>query len=150
MSEMKIIVLLFGLLLASTNAIADLSISATDASVRAPIPGMKNTVGYLKLTNNGISDVVLVSAQSNASKVLEFHNHEMTDGVMRMYQQKEVKIPVGETVVFQSGGLHLMFLDVEPSLKGTNSVDVTFGTKSGDEFTIPFNVESIKVKHHHH
>lgn len=147
---MKIIVLLFGLLMVSTSALADLSISATETSIRAPIPGMKNTVGYMKLTNNGTSDVLLISAYSDASKVLEFHNHEMKNGVMRMFQQQDVKIPAGETIVFQSGGLHLMFLDVEPKLKDTKFVDVTFKTSSGDKFTVPFTVESIKVKHHHH
>ncbi|GAA0296193.1 hypothetical protein GCM10009128_13560 [Psychrosphaera haliotis] len=146
---MKILVLIFSLVVFSSTAFADLSISASEATVRAPIPGMKNTVGYFQLTNMGNKDVILVSAKSSASEVLEFHNHDMNNGVMRMYQEMEVKIPAGDTIVFESGGLHLMFLKVEPELNSAKLVDVLFTTKSGESFTVPFKVHKLKVKHHH-
>lgn len=146
---MKNLVLIISLFVFSNAAFADLSVSATEALVRAPIPGMKNTVGYMELTNTGTQDITLVGAKSNASEVLEFHNHEMKNGVMRMYQEMEVKIPAGDTVVFESGGLHLMFMKVEPELNSAKLVDVLFTTKSGESFTVPFNVHKLKVKHHH-
>ncbi|MDA8621880.1 copper chaperone PCu(A)C [Psychrosphaera sp.] len=146
---MKVLGLLLSVMMFSGTAFADLSISASDATVRAPIPGMKNTVGYFQLTNMGAKDVVLVSAKSNASEVLEFHNHDMSGGVMRMYQEMEVNIPAGDTIVFESGGLHLMFIAVEPELKSAKLVDVMFTTKSGESFTVPFKVQKLEVKHHH-
>jgi periplasmic copper chaperone A len=121
-----------------------------NATFRAPIPGMDNSVGHASITNNGSKDIVLVAAQSKVAGKVEFHDHKMVNGMMKMFQVEKVEIPAGETITFTTGGLHLMFFDVELLSNDAKLIEVTFSTQSGHSFSLPFEVKSIKMKHMHH
>ncbi len=147
---MKCFCLVFFTMLWSTSLLADLSILSSEATVRDPIPGMNNSVGFVRLTNTSNSDVVLVSAKAEFTKHIEFHDHELIDGVMKMYRVENVVIPAGETIHFQTGGLHLMLISIEPLEPKLKTVEITFITDTKEEFKVPFEVETIKMKHAHH
>lgn len=119
----------------------------SDNTVRAAIPGMKNTAGFFTLNNKSNQDEVLVAASSSIAKRVEFHTHEMTNGTMRMSKLDQILLPANSTVKFESGGLHLMFLELKPF--SSKTVDVEFTTLSGNKFTITFDVKSILDQHQH-
>lgn len=124
-------------------------IEIKDANVRAPIPGMENTVGYMLMTNISDKDVVLVSAKSTIAKKVEFHDHIMTAGVMKMIKLDDLTIKANQAKTFETGGLHLMFIGLDDSQSMQKTVDVTFVFSDGSEQVEVFNVKSIHQHHHH-
>lgn len=147
----KIIV---GIILAAVtwaqSSYAGQSIKMENGTVRAPIPGMANTAGYMELTNLSKTDLVLTKAKSDFADKVEYHNHIMNDGVMKMVKLDKLVIPAGETITFQSGGLHLMFIGLTKQKPLPGKVTVTLTSESGQTFPVELDVKSIKAQHHHH
>ena len=147
----KIIV---GIILAAVtwvqSSYAGQSIKMENGTVRAPIPGMANTAGYMELTNLSKTDLVLTKAKSDFADKVEYHNHIMNDGVMKMVKLDKLVIPAGETITFQSGGLHLMFIGLTKQKPLPGKVTVTLISESGQTLPVELDVKSIKAQHHHH
>lgn len=140
-----LLVMIVGLYCQNASA---LDIEVKNGVVRSPIPGMANTVGYMKLTNKGSDNIVLVSAKSDLSKKVEVHDHIMNDGVMKMVKLDGLTINTNETKTFQSGGLHLMFIGLNEQDAMKKTIDVTFIFKDGSEKVATFDVKSIHQHHH--
>lgn len=142
---------LVGCLLISGSVKAEnLKVVASDATIRAPIPGMDNTVGYLTLTNASDRPITIINVTSEVAGKVEIHNHQHVDGLMKMVRVEQLKISSHSDTVFEAGGLHLMFFEVEPKSFDAKLVNVTFETQSGEKFDLPFAVKTIKMKHMHH
>ncbi|MBU2919056.1 MAG: copper(I)-binding protein [Psychrosphaera sp.] len=133
----------------SQNTFAQ-SIEITDGELRAPIPGMENTVAYMKLSNLSDKNIKLIAASSVFSEKVEIHNHIMNDGVMKMVKLDDLSIKANETKIFESGGLHLMFIGLHESKDLPKTVDVSFVFQDGTKKIGVFNVKSIHQQHHHH
>ncbi len=89
---------------------ADLVVS--EARVRAPLPGQRNTAAYCAIENRGTASVTIVGARSTAARGIEIHETIRDGDMYRMRRRAEVEIPVRDTVRFEPGGLHLMLFDV--------------------------------------
>jgi copper(I)-binding protein len=124
------------------------TVEIKDAKIRAPIPGMANTVGYMTLTNISDKDVLLVAAKSSISQKVEFHDHIMTTGVMKMVKLDDLTIKTNEIKTFETGGLHLMFIGLDHSQAMQKTVSVTFVFSDGSEQVGVFNIKSIHQHHH--
>lgn len=86
---------------------------------------------YLTITNNGDEDDHLVSVDSDIAQVVEIHNVEMVDGVMKMDPMLDgLHVPAGETIVFEPGSYHVMLIGINESL-----ID-------GEDFTATLNFEN--------
>lgn len=140
---------LFMSLFSALVAAADKDLDIDSATIRSPIPGVTNTAGYVQLVNNSERDIVLTDAASDIANKVEYHNHIMKAGVMKMVKLDKVVIPAGQTVTFESGGLHLMFLGLK-SRQLPDKVTVTLTAKDGADFAAEFTVKSIKEQHQHH
>ena len=138
------------ILLISNNGIANAEIGAKNAVVTAPIPGMLNTAGYVTLMNQSDSDITLTSADSIIADKVEFHDHIMTHGVMKMVKLEQIVVPANGSLIFQSGGLHIMFLGVSKHAAHQEKTEVTLYAASGEKYKVSFNIKSIKQQHHHH
>jgi len=118
-------------------------------------PGATTAAGYLAITNNGTSPDRLVGIESNFPRAM-IHRSEMEDGIMKMRHQKDgVVIPAGETVTFEPGGLHLMFLGLEQQLKVGEKAEVKLKFENSGSVAVTFNVEKRNVTlkavdHSHH
>ena len=105
MKKLLIFTLLFtaqAVTLAVAEQAADLSV--TNAYIRTMPPGQTKTAGFLSVTNNGALSCQLTSAKSSLSSRIEFHEHQHSQGMMRMRPVAAVVVPPGETVVFAPGG----------------------------------------------
>jgi len=149
---MKVLQMLtIGLLGLSLSALAEVkNLTFEQAYVRAPIPGTKNTAGYMKLINHSDTEITLVKAESHFSDRVEFHDHIMENGVMRMTQVPVVKIEAKSSLEFSSGGLHLMLLDLAKNNKSDGPIAISFTTSKGQILTAHFEIQSIHHEHHHH
>lgn len=117
--------------------------------IRAAIPGMPSTAGFFSLTNNSNSDEYLIGASSTISEKVEFHNHIMNGDKMRMVKVDQILLPADDSIKFESGGMHLMFINLIHYPKAGSKVDVEFSTSSGRKFQITFSVKSILDEHKH-
>jgi len=137
--------------LSATIAFAHDYKAGDDISIAHPMsfatpPGAIAGAGYMEITNTGDEDDRLVSIDSAFPKTM-IHKTEMKDGIMKMrHQMGGVVIPAGETVVFEPGGLHVMFMGLETPLKDgeKNAAILTFEKAGSVE--VMFNVEKRKKK----
>jgi len=108
-------------------------------------PGSSTAAGYLAITNNGTQPDRLIGIDSSFPRAM-IHRSAMEDGVMKMRHQADgVVIPAGETVTFEPGGLHLMFVGLKDSLKEGEKADVTLHFENSGSVPIVLNVEKRKV-----
>jgi copper(I)-binding protein len=108
-------------------------IAVENAWVRLP-PG-ENTAFYFDATNGGDADSALIGASSEIAGTVELHETEMVEGKMEMkpVPNQQVPLPVGETVSFEPGGLHVMVMGLTTDLKEGDEVD--FSLTFSDECT---------------
>lgn len=115
------------------------SLKIEDAKVRATVPAQKMSGGFLKIENKGAADK-LVGASSSASKTMELHTMSMEGNVMKMREIKAIDIPANGKVELKSGGLHLMFIDLNGQLKPGSTINVKLKFEKAGEVEVPFKV----------
>ena len=101
----------------------------------AAMPG-GNGAAYFILNNSGEAADRLVAAQSPIGTT-EIHESMMSeDGTMTMNPVSGVDIPAGESVAFEPGGLHVMFVGVaEPPAVG-DTIPLTLTFENAGEVTL--------------
>ena len=104
---------------------SNVKIQAGDLVIENPFafpspPGALAAGGYVTITNTGAEDERLTGGVSSFSEVTEIHEMKMVEGVMKMRELAQgVKIPAGESVTLQPGGLHVMFMQLtQPLVEG--------------------------------
>ncbi|NVK24783.1 MAG: copper chaperone PCu(A)C [Gammaproteobacteria bacterium] len=131
-------------------ASAEQKIRVDGGTFRAPIPGMENSVGYMTITNLSSDDLVLVGAKSDAAKRVEFHDHVMENGVMKMFKVQQLELLANQSLKFQSGGLHLMFIELNQIDHQQESIIVELLTDKEEVIPIVLKVNSVHQHHSHH
>lgn len=86
----------------------DITPSAVNAVMRAPIAGRTVSSAYLRIVNPGNSALTLESVHSDQVGAIEIHEHQNVDGQMRMRRVPTVAVPANGSLSFEPGGLHLM------------------------------------------
>lgn len=142
---------LCSLLLLVSSLVAAGELQVADGQVRAPLPGVDVTAGFLALSNHGQDDELL-SVSSPLFAKIEIHTHQMQDDMMKMVQLPSLAIPAHQTLVFQTGGLHLMMFAPTQSLKVGDSVPVSLKFRSGAQLSTEFKVVDVAAtsNHAHH
>jgi len=108
-------------------------------------PGSATAAGYLEITNNGTEPDRLIGVDSGFPRTM-IHRTESKDGVTKMrHQHGGVVIPAGETITFEPGGLHVMFMGLEEALKEGEKADATLHFENSGSVAVVFNVEKRKV-----
>lgn len=89
-----------------------------DVWVPAPPGGAKVAAGYLVIENKGSQPERLLGGTFGLAGRVEVHEMTNIDGVMRMRPiEPGLDIPAGGRVVLESGGTHLMLMDLKEPLK---------------------------------
>lgn len=94
---------------------------ASDAYIRTMPPGQKNTAAYLKLTNHSDRRCTVTGGKSVLAAKVEIHQHQHSDGMMKMRPVAALTLQSGETIMFQPGGYHLMLMGVKSQLQAGDS-----------------------------
>lgn len=102
------------------------AMSFSGAFIRAMPPAAQNAGGFLVITNDGQADDALLMVTSPLAGQVQLHETTMVDDMMQMGPiEGDLIIPVGESVVFEPGGLHLMFMQIETPFAEGDEVPVT-------------------------
>ena len=107
--------------------------------VRATVAEQKTTGAFMQLVSPTATR--LVEARSPAARVVEIHEMTMVDNVMKMRAMSGLELPAGKTVDLQSGGYHVMLVDLKGPLKAGDSVPITLVFEGKDR-----KRETVEVK----
>ena len=112
-------------------------IAVTGVWMREPAEGQTRSAAYGTITNNGDSDVTLVSASVPFDATVEIHETIMgDDGSMQMQEVPEgFVVPAGGTFSLEPGGAHIMLIDIDPA-DITGTIDLTMVFDDGTEVTV--------------
>ncbi|GAA1699294.1 hypothetical protein GCM10009808_16120 [Microbacterium sediminicola] len=123
---------------ASAQSEAD-AVVVTDAWVKAVEDGM--TAAFGEVENTGTTDVTIVSAETDASPMIELHE-TVDDGTGTMTMQEKdggFVIAAGDTLTLEPGGNHIMFMGVAAPIVAGDEVTITLVFSDGStlEVTAP-------------
>ena len=76
---------------------------------------------YLRISNRGAIDHIIVSAQSAAAEKIDFHRTVVENEVARMEAIDALVIPAGETLELRPGGAHIMLSGLNEDLNPESS-----------------------------
>lgn len=129
-----------GFLMSSAAMAADVNVESPYA--RATAPGQPNSAVFMHLHNQGDA-TTLVSAGSNAAKVVELHTHIHDQGVMRMRKIDGIELPANEQVELAPGGLHIMLIGLEAPLQVGNQINMTLEFDDGTRQQLEVPVQQV-------
>ena len=93
---------------------------------RATVPGAKEAVGYLVLTNKGDDERSLLKITSPVCDRVSIHRSSVdSKGVARMWPVGKLKLAAGEVVTFEPNGLHIMFEELTQGFKVGDRIPLT-------------------------
>ena len=106
--------------------------------------------GYMTIANKSDNADKLLEIRADDIPRVELHLSQTDEnGVARMIKQEGVDIPAGETVMFQPGGLHVMFMELggDPFELG-EKIKATLVFEKAGEIAVEFNVEERSSNGH--
>ncbi|MCL7944214.1 copper chaperone PCu(A)C [Marinobacter sp. ATCH36] len=107
-------------------------------------PGVPMGVGYMNITNDGDSDITLISAATARAENVSIHESTMKDGNMSMRPLKDgLAIPAGETVELKPHGYHLMLEKLKGPLKEGESIPLTVIFDGAETMEVELDVEPL-------
>ena len=140
----RVFILLTLVLLGSAHAFAgsDGKIQLSPVEVRATVPGMTASGGYVVIMNHSHIADRLVEVSADFAKKAEIHEMLNDNGVMKMRQRAGgIEIPAHGKVALKPGGLHLMFMGLAQTLNAGDELEVTLTFESGQVITVPATVK---------
>jgi periplasmic copper chaperone A len=121
-----------------------------------PLPPVATTgVAYLKITNKGEAEDVLLSAESPIADKVEIHTHIKDGDLMKMRQLDELAIPAGGEQTLAPGGHHLMLMGLKrvPAVGERFPLTLHFKQVGTIEVEVAVDAEPEQQQgeqHHHH
>jgi len=136
--------LLFGFAssLAVSLAAAE-GLSAEGAYIRAMPPGQQITAAFLKLVNSGDQDCQITGGSSPIATDLQIHEHQHSNGMMRMRPLQSVAVEAGQSLLFEPGQLHLMLFGIKESLVPGEQQEFTLTTENCGSIVVAAEVRSF-------
>lgn len=115
------------------------SIEVVEPFAREVPPNAMASASFMTLKNTSDQDILLVKADSKVAKKVELHTHTNVDGVMKMREVPNIKIPANEETTLKPGGLHIMLINLNQGITAgdTVTVELTFGDDSNKTVTMP-------------
>lgn len=114
-----------------------------DAWVRGLPPGVANASAYMTLTNTGSEEVVLTGATSPIAGSVLLHETMDHGGMLHMAHVATLTIPAAGTVKLESGGTHLMLMELSETPVPGTAVELTLTFGDGSTQTLSLPVRSV-------
>ncbi len=114
-----------------------------DAWIRGLPPGVPNASAYMTLTNSGTEEVVLTGATSPIAGSVMLHGTMNHDGVLHMMHLESVAIPAGAELKLESGGTHLMLMELKAAPAPGTEVELTLQFADGTSQALQLPVRSV-------
>lgn len=115
-----------------------------DGFVRLGVPTAPSAAGYISLTNQSNEILTLVSGESPAYRVIEFHKMVESDGMLRMRRIPQIEIKPGEQFDFKTGAEHIMLIGRKKMLSQGELLPITLTFSNGDSQTFQLPVKILQ------
>lgn len=125
------------------------SIEIKNAFTREAPPMAQATASFMLLQNNSDHDILLTSARSDVAQKVELHTHIHDNGVMRMRQVPNIKIPAKGQTLLKPGGLHIMLIGPTQDISKGKQIKQTLLFQDGSSKTITMPVKTLHRMNHH-
>ena len=132
--------------LAAAEGLGIKELSAEGAYIRAMPPGQQITAAFLKLVNSGDQDCQITGGSSPIATDLQIHEHQHSNGMMRMRPLQSVAIEAGQSLLFEPGQLHLMLFGIKESLVPGEQQEFTLTTENCGSIVVAAEVRSFFKK----
>ncbi len=106
-------------------------------------PGQSVSAAYMELQNHSANAITLVGMRSNAVTGVELHHHSEHNGMMQMRRVETITIDVGETLLLEPGGYHLMLFGMRDGLKHGDTINIELLFASGGSTTVRVSARSL-------
>ncbi len=121
-----------------------------DPMIPAPPPGARNASAFVSIRNDSNTSMRIVGATSAAARTVEVHAHVNEGGVWVMKPLPGLDVPPRSTVVLQSGGLHIMLIDLTAAPRVGDSVEIRLVYADGRTDRVLFAVRGPGATHAGH
>lgn len=122
--------LILGALIALSAVPVLAQIAVKDPWVRATVPQQSASGAYMQLTAQ--KGARLVEVRSPVAATVEIHEMTMDNNIMRMRAISGIDLPAGKTVDIESGGYHIMLMNLKRQIKEGDIVPLTLVVEGGD------------------
>lgn len=127
-------------------------IKIENSYIRATPPNINNSAAFLTINNTSNKNITLLKVKSKISSHVEIHTSSMKNGMMSMYQIKELNIPAKSKVSLKPGSFHIMLIGLkDKTLKINDEYEFTLVFSDQKELKIIIPVKKImhKMKMNH-
>lgn len=111
---------------------------------RLAAPGVPVAAGYALILNRGVAADELLAASSPRAASVQIHETSMTGGVMRMREVDVVRLPARGRVALAPGGLHLMIMGLDQSLKAGDLLPIRLRFRQAGEIEVHFALRAAQ------
>ncbi|MFC6154447.1 copper chaperone PCu(A)C [Nocardioides yefusunii] len=129
------------------------SVEVSDAWVRATA-GAKDTTmsaAFMVIDNTGDTDVTLTGARTEVAGRAEIHEMVMVDGKSVMQQVEDgLQVRAGSAQLLQSGGNHVMLMDMQTELAPGDEVALTLEFSDGSTVAVDAPVKAFTEEEGHY
>ncbi len=115
-------------------------ISVTDGRLNLPAVAGNPAAVYFTITNDGAEAQMLRAAAVQGAGSAMFHQTAEWNHQVDMQEVSQVNVPAGGSVVFEPGGMHVMAMELDPSVAVGSEVEVTLTFVRGDKVSFPARV----------
>lgn len=119
-------------------------VTLQNPTVRPAKAGL-NSAAFVTLENRSPSEIKLVKASCPVAKIVELHRSFNENGIHKMRPVEHIAIPAGEQVALETGGLHIMLINLEADIEmhpdHPTTIPITLTFDSGDSVEAHFLVE---------
>lgn len=98
---------------------------------------------YLKVHNGTDAADAITDVSSPIANMATLHLSQEVDGIMQMNMQDSVAVPVGGTVSFEPGGLHIMLMGLTKTLAEGDVFPVTLTFEKAGDVTVYVDVTGL-------
>ena len=110
----------------------------------------ETTAVYLILHNHTNADDALVSVSADVAEAVELHLSDVNNDVMMMTPQERIEIPAGGEVIFETGGYHIMLINLKQDLNVGDEILITLRFENYPKMTISVPVREAAGDEHNH
>lgn len=95
---------------------------------------------YMRVSNRGAIDRVIVSAESAAANRIDFHQTALENDIARMEALEALVIPAGETLELRPGGPHIMLSELTGDLRPYSGFSLRLKCSAGEVYDLDISI----------
>ncbi|MCP4188107.1 MAG: copper chaperone PCu(A)C [Gammaproteobacteria bacterium] len=116
------------------------SLEISDAWIQNLPPVVPTRAGYMIIANTSNQSVSIIGVESEVFTAVDIHETMENNGMMSMQPLTSLTIAAGTSRELAPGGMHLMMMQPQQTLKPGDLVAVTLKLDNGDTQTLQMTV----------